>query len=182
MFLQVCVILFTGGVPDQVLPPRTRYPPGTRYSPPPPQTRYTPSGPGTPPRTRYTPPGPDTPPHGPGTPPQDQAPPHGPGTPPGPGNPPIGPGTPPPREIRSTCGRYASYWNAFLLGINYCVNYRRKWVHNPLLNCSVQAKVDQITSVNVSTEYTHCFANSSCNSSRLTHSKCKWTQRPIHIK
>ena len=75
MFLQVCVILFTGGVPDQVLPPRTR---------------YTPPGPGTPP--------------GPDTPPRDQV--HPPGaryTPPG------------TREIRSTRGRYASYWNAFLL-------------------------------------------------------------------
>ena len=33
--------------------------------------------------------------------------------------PPLGPGRPPPREadsrIRSTSGRYASYWNAFLL-------------------------------------------------------------------
>ena len=50
-----------------------------------------PPGPGTPPRTRYTPPGPGTPP------PPDQV--HPPGT----------------REIRSTRGRYASYWNAFLL-------------------------------------------------------------------
>ena len=49
MFLQVCVILFTGGgVPDQV-PPRTRYTP---------QTRYTPLGPGTPPRPGSPPPGP----------------------------------------------------------------------------------------------------------------------------
>ena len=58
MFLQVCVILFTG---------RGEY-----------LTRYTPPGPGTPPRTRYTPrtrhtpldqahpPGPGTPPPGPG--------------------------------------------------------------------------------------------------------------------
>ena len=97
MFLQVCVILFTGGggeyltrypprgpgTPprDQVHPPGTRYtprdqvhPPGTRYTPPwdqvhPPRTRYTPPGPGTPPRTRYTP--------------RDQVHPRGPGTPPG---------------------------------------------------------------------------------------------------
>ena len=72
----------------------TRYPPrpGT-----PPQTRYTPLGPGTPPTrdqvhppgTRYTPPGQVTPP-------QDQVHPPRPGTPPlGPGTPPPGPGTPP---------------------------------------------------------------------------------------
>ena len=70
MFLQVCVILFTGGVPDQVhTPPGTRYtPPGpgthpprdqvpspwTRYNP---QTRYTPRDQVQPPGTRYTPPG-----------------------------------------------------------------------------------------------------------------------------
>ena len=87
MFLQVCVILFTGGgIPDQVPPgtrytPRTRYtPPGTRYTPgirytpqtryTPPGTRYTPLlGPGTPPGTRYTPPDQvHPPPPGPGTP------------------------------------------------------------------------------------------------------------------
>ena len=93
MFLQVCVILFTGGVPDQVppgtrytpqpgTPPQTRYTPGTRY-PPPPRTRYTPSPDQVPPWTRYPrdqvhppwtryPPGPGTPPQGPGTPPWDQ--------------------------------------------------------------------------------------------------------------
>ena len=52
MFLQVCVILFTGGVPDQV-PPDQVHPPGTRYIPP--RTRYTPLAPGAPPGTRYTP-------------------------------------------------------------------------------------------------------------------------------
>ena len=105
MFLQVCVILFTGGVPDQVPPRDQVHPPGTRYTPlgpgTPPRTRYTPLGPGTPPQdqvhppgpctppgTRYTPPGPGTPPRtrytplGPGTPPQDQVHPPGPGTPP----------------------------------------------------------------------------------------------------
>ena len=54
MFLQVCVILFIGGVPDQVHPspprpgtaPQTRYSPRTRYIP---KTRYTP-------QTRYSPP------------------------------------------------------------------------------------------------------------------------------
>ena len=83
MFLQVCVILFTGGgVPDQVPPQDQVHPPRTRY--PPPGTRYTPPGPGTPPRV----------------PPRDQVhsqgqvPPFpGPGTP---GTPPLGPGTPSP--------------------------------------------------------------------------------------
>ena len=90
MFLQVCVILFTGGEcltrypPQDQVPPRARYPPGTRYPP---------LGPGTPPRTRY-PPGPGTPPWarypspGPGTPPRHQVHPPGPGTPPAPGTPP----------------------------------------------------------------------------------------------
>ena len=72
MFLQVCVILFTGGeyltrytLLDQV-PPRTRYIPPRPGTPPPGQG--TPPGPGTPPwtmynpRTRYTPPGQGTPP------------------------------------------------------------------------------------------------------------------------
>ena len=58
MFLQVCVILFTGG---EYL---------TRYTPP--QTRYTPRDQDHNPRTRYTP--------------QDQVHPPGPGTPPRPGN------------------------------------------------------------------------------------------------
>ena len=56
-----------------------------------------------PPRTRQTPPGADTP-TGPGRPPRSRHPP--------------GPGRNPPGEadfsIRSTRGRYASYWNAFL--------------------------------------------------------------------
>ena len=39
------------------------------------------------------------------------------------------------------------------LGVNYCVNFSvhaiANWVHNPLLNFSVLAIVDQIASVNV---------------------------------
>ena len=96
-------------------PPRTRYtPPGPSTHPPgpgtPPRTRYTPWA-GTPPRTRYTP-------QDQVHPPWDQV--HPPGTrytPPGPGTPPR-PGTPPSSacwEIWATSGRYASYWNAFLL-------------------------------------------------------------------
>ena len=147
IFLHLFVILFTGGVPDT--PPGTRYTPKTRYTPPDqvhPQTRYTPPGPGTPPRpgtppssrytpqTRYTPgtryipwdqvcpPGPGTPLFGPGTPPGtrytplDQVPPQE-------QTPPTRPGTLPRcrawSEIRSTRGRYASYWNAILF-LNCC--------------------------------------------------------------
>ena len=90
MFLQVCVILFTGGECLTRYPPGTRCttpgsgtppppgpgtPPGTRYTPQDqvhPRTRYTPRdqvhlpGPGTPPQTRYPPP------PGPGTPPRDK--------------------------------------------------------------------------------------------------------------
>ena len=91
MFLHVCVILFTGGSPGRENPPGADNPP--------PQTR--------PPRTR---------------PPLDQ-------TPPGP-DPPVPPGreNTPGREnlpqeahssIRSTSGRYASYWNAFLSDWNF---------------------------------------------------------------
>ena len=110
MFLQVSVIhsvhrgvclsaCWDTTLRDQADPPRPgRHPPWDQASP---QTRQTPLGPGRPPRTRQTP----LPP-GPGTAPWDQA------DPPRPGRP------PPPREadssIRSTSGRYASYWNAYL--------------------------------------------------------------------
>ena len=115
IFLHLSVILFTGGeylgrynpagtTPGQVHPP-SRYtswqvhPPGTRYTSrpgtPPAGTppTGTPPRPGTPPRTRYTPT------------PWDQVHP---------------PGRYPPREQcmlgdTATSGRYASYWNAFLL-------------------------------------------------------------------
>ena len=68
---------------------------------PPPRTRQTPPDQADPPGTRQTPPGPGR--HPPGT---RQ-------TPPGPGRHPP----PPPQadsSIRSTSGRYASCWNAFL--------------------------------------------------------------------
>ena len=48
MFLQECVILSTGGVPDQVHPPGPGTPPPPDQVPPPDQTRYTPQT-GTPP-------------------------------------------------------------------------------------------------------------------------------------
>ena len=108
VFTAVCLSTGGGRVSASVhagmpFPPRTRQtPPGTGRSPwdqpDPPETRETPPGPG-----RH-PPGPGRPPRTRQT-PQDQA------------DPPLGPGRPP-REadssIRSTSGRYASYWNAFL--------------------------------------------------------------------
>ena len=109
MFLQVCVCPRGGGClpqcmlgcqtpPDQAPPPGPgRHPPKTRQTP---RTRQIPldqadpPGPGRPPWTRQTPPGP-------GRPPPDQADPHP-------------PGSRLQHSIRSTSGRYASYWNAFL--------------------------------------------------------------------
>ena len=124
IFTPVCHSVH-GGVPDQAppqdqagtlprdqagTPPRTRqvHPPRTRQVHPQDQA-------GTPPRGRHppeqTPPGADTP--------RSRHPP-GADIPPGADTPPQGPGrytpreqTPPPR-IRSTLGRYASYWNVFL--------------------------------------------------------------------
>ena len=123
VFTGVCHSVQRGGVPDQVHPPgpgtpRTRYTPQDQVHPPdqvPPPPR-----PGTP-HTRYTPPDQV---HPPGTryPPPDQVPSphqvHPPGTrysPPDHLHPPDQVHPPPrTREIRSTCGRYASYWNAIL--------------------------------------------------------------------
>ena len=84
------------------------YTPQTRQTPPRPGRHPTPPGPGRHPRTRQTPPRTrqTTPPRPGRQPPPDQA------DPPGPGRPP-----PPPEadsRIRSTSGRYTSYWNAFL--------------------------------------------------------------------
>ena len=72
---------------------------------------HTPPGPGRPPWDQGDPPGP-------GRPPWDQADPPGTRqTPPGPGRTPQDQADTPPEadsSIRSTSGRYASYWNAFL--------------------------------------------------------------------
>ena len=115
-----------GGVPGQIPPQpwprytplRTRCTPQDQVHPPPGQLPWDqvhppgpgtpPSGPGAPPGTRYTSPGTRSTPLGPGTP-----------LPPGPGTPPGTRYTFPrdqvhPQEIRSTRGRYASYWNAIL--------------------------------------------------------------------
>ena len=102
MFLQASVILSTGG--GEYL---TRYPRDQVHPP-----DQVPPWPGTPPRTG-TPPRPGTPP-GPGTPPRIRYTPQTRYTP--------WPGTPPQRacwEIQSTRGRYASYWNAFLLSLTF---------------------------------------------------------------
>ena len=112
MFLHVCVILFTGGGGLRADPPWTRQtplPPGPGRPPHPPRTRQTPLP--SPPKDQAEPP----PPPQPGRHPPDQAdPPQTRQTPPDQAD------TPPPRReedcsIRSMSGRYASYWNAFLL-------------------------------------------------------------------
>ena len=97
----------------------------------PPRTRETPPGPGRPPWDQADPPRDQVDPPRPGRPPWDQA------DPPGTRQAPLGSGRPPrtrqtpqpphpPREadssIWSTSGRYASYWNAFLL-------IDRVWIH-----------------------------------------------------
>ena len=128
MFLHVCVCPQGGGGLPRQVPPRTRYTPlgpGT-----PPRTRYTPQDqvpprPGTHPRTRYTPRNQLHPP-GSGTPPPDQV-------------PPRDQVSPPPRD-GYCCGRYASYWNAFL-SCRYLLIYMRKGfkrIHShryPTSNC-----------------------------------------------
>ena len=117
VFTGVC--LTTGGEYLTRYTPEEQTPPGA--DPPwehtgPPGTRYTPLGPGTPPSTRYTPRA-DTP-LGPGTHPQDQV--HPPGTRYTPWDQvhPLGPGTPPLPRYGHCCGRYASYWNAFLFTLD----------------------------------------------------------------
>ena len=144
IFLHLFVILFTGGVsirvtppdqgdpPDQADPPRkgrhppdqadprwTRQTPRTRQTPPdqadphpprpgrhPPLNEADPPGPGRPPR-----PGRPTPPRTRQTPPQTRQ------TPPDQADPPPDPPREADSSIRSMSGRYASYWNAFLLKI-----------------------------------------------------------------
>ena len=139
IFLHLFVILFTGGgVPetprDQVHPPQTRYTPRDQVLPG--TSQVHPPGPGTPPGISQVHSQDQVPPQVPGT-PRDQVQPHGtrytpqdqvhpPYTPPGTRYTPPGPGTlpldqvyPPPVrwEIRSTRGRYASYWNAILFSL-----------------------------------------------------------------
>ena len=97
IFLHLSVILFTGGVLPQCM---------LGYQHPPRPGRHPPRGDPpeqTPPWTRQTPPGPGRHPPGADTPPDQADPPHR-------------------GSIRSTSGRYASYWNAFLFFI-YLPNY-----------------------------------------------------------
>ena len=105
MFLHVSVILFTGGVSWQGDPPGQGEPPPGQGEPPQtgrnpsPQTRQTPPNQADPPQTRETPQIWQTSPTRQTCPPRTRQ--------------------TPPRDadsrIRSTSGRYASYWNAFLL-------------------------------------------------------------------
>ena len=104
-YVSTGVCLSTGGaVPDQVPPPR----PGT------PPRRVTPPRPGTPPDQVHPP--------GPGTPPQTRYPPR-------PGMPPRTRYTPP--RYGHCCGRYASYWNAFLFEIVCNVHFLASSLRNP---------------------------------------------------
>ena len=104
IFTPVCHSVHRGGLPQCMLgyhPPRTRPPPGTRQTPP---------RPGRPPCWDHA----DTPQWTRPAPPRDQPPP------------------PPPEadsSIRSTSGRYAFYWNAYLL-VDYIVT-GWKWVILP---------------------------------------------------
>ena len=115
VFTRVC--LSTGGGSAWVGTPPG---PGT-----PPWDQVHPVRPGKPPRTRYTP-RPGTPPYQVHTPPdQVHTPPDQVHTPPGITGTPPRPGTPP--RGGYCCGRYASYWNAFLLE-DVIINYTtRKW-------------------------------------------------------
>ena len=104
IFSQACVknSVHRGGV--------SREPPGTRQTPPPQDQGEPPLGPGRPPQ-QGEPPGRENP-LGRENPSGTKK------------NPPPGPGRPPPgREedcsIRSMSGRYASYWNTFLLIVTF---------------------------------------------------------------
>ena len=117
IFLHLSVILFTGGVCLSACWDTT--PP--EQTPPPPEQTNTP---GSRHPLEQNPPGADPP--GADTPPQEQTPPRA-DTPPE--------QTPPAySSIRSTSGRYASYWNAFLFACN-CV-WHRKY-------CSMSAKINK---------------------------------------
>ena len=104
---------------DQVHPPGPGTPPGTRYTPPG-YHQVHPPEPGTPPGTRYPPPWDQVPwdqvhPPGPDTTPRDQV--HPPGT----------QYTPPPGD-GYCCGRYASYWNAFLYSYALAFMWRQVFI------------------------------------------------------
>ena len=154
MFLQASVILSTGGCLPQCMlgytPPWSRHPSSRSRHPPgadPPGADTHPPGADTP-QSRHplrSSPLEQTPP--PSRPPWEQTPP-GADTPSG-ADPPREADTPPPEAdsgIRSTSGRYASYWNAFLLIIsNITFNLsdgdnRMRWCHTPTANqCQISS-------------------------------------------
>ena len=105
---------YLGSTPrDQVHPPGPGTPPGTRYTP---RDQVHPPEPGTPPGTRYPPP--------PWTryTPQDQI------QPPGTRYTPPRPSTPLPPGDGYCCGRYASYWNAFLYSYALTFMWRQVFI------------------------------------------------------
>ena len=57
---------------------------------------------------------------------------------------------PPPPPRRSMCGRYASYWNAFLFG--YAIIYTACNVHVPLLPDITKIAPDQTVMIEASNE------------------------------
>ena len=124
VFTRVCDSVNRGeGVSGE--PPQPGRPPWDQGEPP--RDQADPPGPRrTPPEPRRTPPGPGRPPNPPWD--QGEPPPRGPRrTPPRPRRPPQNQADPPPpREehcsIPSMSGRYASYWNAFLLNIYFLKN------------------------------------------------------------
>ena len=134
IFLHLFVILFTGGVCLNACwdttPPRNRPPRADPLGSRPPWSRLPPPG-ADPPRT-------DTP--------RDQTPPRT--RPPRADNPP-----PPPREadssIRSMSGRYASYWNAFLLCLQPTLRLRFSFpvVFNNAKLCSHPAPAKVISPI-----------------------------------
>ena len=118
VFTRVCDSVhggFSGEPPHQ---DQVREPPVTRQTPPRPRRTPRDQGEPPPPWTRQTPPWDQ------GEPPWTRQ------TPPPAGRTPLGPDRPPKFEedcsIRSMSGWYASYWNAFLFFLKFCLRARLK--------------------------------------------------------
>ena len=60
----------------------------------------------------------------------------------------------------------------------FSLHNAKKWVHNPLLNLSVDAKFDQIASVNAPTRYST--AHYLSNSSRQINHRCESTLAALY--
>ena len=98
---------------------------------------------------------------------------------------PPGPGRPPPREedcsIRSMSGRYASYWNAFLLlGFVYTKRQRQRW-HNPAMTLVILFSLKTVESLENGLQTRsgglYCFhweQNCKCHSSVDADAWYKW--------